>query len=67
MNVNDVEVFQRADGRWDFRIISAENGNTLASSSQGYESREEARKISYRITTGTAGTITFVPTQGEQP
>lgn len=48
------EVYQRSDGRWDFRIVAAENGNTLCSSDQGYERQQDAIAAVIRVTAGPA-------------
>lgn len=47
--VNHLNIFTRADGRYDFRILAGENGNTLAASHQGYENRAEAIEIGKRV------------------
>lgn len=39
-----IEVYQRADGKFDVRIKSR-NGNILYASSQGYENREDAKAV----------------------
>ena len=57
--VNNIEVFRRADGYWDFRIIANENGNTLCSSSQGYVDKDEAMQIGTRVVAGLLGSATF--------
>jgi uncharacterized protein YegP (UPF0339 family) len=46
--LNHLDVFTRSDGRYDFRIIAAENGETLCSSDQGYENRSQAVEIGKR-------------------
>lgn len=46
-----VEVFRRIDGLYDFRIVAAENGNTLCSSNQGYVHESDARKTAKRVVT----------------
>lgn len=47
--LNHLDVYTRADGRFDFRIIAAENGKILCQSSQGYENRAEAIDIGKRV------------------
>lgn len=52
---NEVVVYRHDAGRdagtYDFRIVAVENGNTLASSHQGYVDYEEARRIGLRCVT----------------
>lgn len=55
--INNLQVYRRGDGKWDFRVIAAENGNILSNSDQGYNSREECRQIGVRVLSGTLGTI----------
>lgn len=47
--INHLDILTRADGKFDFRIIAAENGKILASSSQGYEDRAEAIDTGKRV------------------
>jgi uncharacterized protein YegP (UPF0339 family) len=30
-------VYERKDGKYDFKVVAGENGNTLCNSDQGYE------------------------------
>lgn len=56
----DVQTFRRADGRFDFRIISSDTGDTLCSSSQGYENEGDAERTGSRVVrAGTLGVVTF--------
>ena len=50
--INQIEVYKRADGKFDFRVVAGENGNTLCSSDQGYESRSEAVDMARRVAFG---------------
>lgn len=45
------EPVQRADGRWDWRLVHA-NGNVLCGSDQGYETRSMAFEIGRRCLSG---------------
>lgn len=47
--INHLDIFTRADGKFDFRIIAGEDGDLLASSDQGYENRAEAIDIGKRV------------------
>lgn len=47
--LNHLNVYERADGRFDFRIIAAENGKVLCASHQGYNDRAEAVDIGKRV------------------
>jgi uncharacterized protein YegP (UPF0339 family) len=62
--VNDLEIYERTDGKFDFRITAAENGNILASSDQGYNDEEEAHKIGRRVLSSVVGDITFTQIVG---
>lgn len=63
--INRITVYKRADGKFDFRITAGENGDTLCSSDQGYESRSEAVDMGRRVAFGDYDpTITFT---GETP
>jgi hypothetical protein len=50
--VNRAHIRQRTDGRYDFDIVDAANGNILCSSSQGYESRSYAADMARRVLFG---------------
>ena len=44
------EVFKRTDGRWAWRIRSANNGQIIATDgSQGFENREDAAQMMLEI------------------
>lgn len=45
------EPVERADGRWDWRLVH-ENGNVLCGSDQGYENRAEAFEVGRRCLSG---------------
>jgi uncharacterized protein YegP (UPF0339 family) len=47
--INHLDILTRADGRYDFRIIAAENGQILAASHQGYENRHECIETGRRV------------------
>lgn len=47
--LNHLDILTRADGRYDFRIIAAENGKILAASHQGYENRADAIDTGKRV------------------
>jgi uncharacterized protein YegP (UPF0339 family) len=47
--LNHLNVYQRGDGRYDFRILAAENNKILCHSSQGYQNRSEAIEIGRRV------------------
>lgn len=57
---NQIEIFKRTDGKFDFRFIAAENGNVICSSNQGYDDRAEAMRMAARvINAGPSVAITF--------
>lgn len=43
-----LEIFERVDGRYDWRLIGG-NGETIVASNQGYENRAEARAMAQRV------------------
>lgn len=49
---NHADIYTRSDGKFDFNIIAAENGNILCGSVQGYERRSQAVDIAKRILFG---------------
>lgn len=54
------EVFDRTDGRYDFRIVADENGDILCSSSQGYENAADALHTAKRVLRAALlGQVTF--------
>lgn len=58
--INSALIVKRTDGRFDFKIIAAENGNTMCSSNQGYESRSQCADIAKRVLFGQGDpTLTF--------
>lgn len=58
--LNRLNVYERSDGRFDFRIIAAENGKILAQSTQGFENRADAIESGRRVL-NTAGWVATDP------
>jgi uncharacterized protein YegP (UPF0339 family) len=56
--INHLDVYTRADGKYDFRIIAAENGKILAQSTQGYENRSDAVDSGKRVLNSDGHTAT---------
>lgn len=50
--MNELDIYQRTDKRWAWRLIAG-NGQTIATDgSQGYENRADCARIATAIITG---------------
>jgi uncharacterized protein YegP (UPF0339 family) len=50
------EIYRRADGLWDWRLVNDENGQTVATSGgQGFTERNDAREAIDRIVAAIMG------------
>ncbi len=57
-----VEFYTDQAGEWRWRIVAAENGQTLAASSEGYSRHSDATTAAHRVVMGAmrGDTITFL-------
>lgn len=59
-SINRIEIMEWPNGKYDFRIIAAENGNILCASHQGYEDSDFCQAMAKRATTSPVDSrITF--------
>lgn len=59
-----IEVYERIDGKWDWRL-KARNGLVLCGSDQGYEKKSEAVRMSGIVVNQAHGASTVFITQAE--